>query len=269
MEKKDLTKAMRWKIADYLADERLPLINEHCTVVSVKDSFYTRYVKRGIDIIVSLLVLIISFPINLFIGIITFLDVGHPVFFRQTRIGKDEKPFCIIKFRNMRDTKDSNGELLPPEQRITKWGKIARKTSLDELLNFWSILKGDMSLIGPRPLVPEYVGRYNKRHRQRLAVRPGLECPPRETGTHIWTWQEQFENDVWYVEHVSFLTDCKMLINLIKFALDRQSAEARATTRRGIFMGYDLNGNAINLEAVPQEYVDRVILEMAETDVEE
>ena len=167
----------------------------------------------------------------------------------------------LIKFRNMRNTTDEKGELLPPAQRVTKFGKFVRKTSLDELLNFWSILKGDMSLIGPRPLVPEYTHRYNKRHKQRLAVRPGLECPPRELNNRVWTWQEQFENDVWYVENVSFLTDCKMIVNLIRFALDRKSANARAMAERGTFMGYDLDGIAINLDGVPQEYIDNVRVE--------
>lgn len=267
MEKSELTKAMRWRIADYLAEERLEEVNNHCEDVVLKNTIYIRYIKRLIDIVVSLIALIITFPINFVIGIVTFFDVGRPVFFKQTRIGKDGKPFEIIKFRNMKNTVDERGELLPASQRVTKFGKFVRKTSLDELLNFWSILKGDMSLIGPRPLVPEYIHRYNKRHRMRLAVRPGLECPPRELNGHVWTWQEQFENDVWYVENVSFLTDCKMMINLIKFALDRKSATARASVQRGIFMGYSLDGIAINLDGVPQEYVNRVVSEM--TDDEE
>lgn len=263
MDRADLTKAQRWQVADWLAEDRLEHINTMCEPVKIsKHRFYVRYVKRAIDIAVSLFALICTLPINLIIGIITLFDVGRPIFFKQTRIGRNGTPFCIIKFRNMRDTKDEKGELLPPAMRVTKFGKFVRKTSLDELLNFWSILKGDMSLIGPRPLVPEYVTRYNKRHYQRLNVRPGLECPPRKLDGHVWTWQEQFENDVWYVENVSFLIDCKMIVNLVRFALDRKSAAARACTQRGIFMGYDLDGAAINLSGVPQEYIDRIESEM-------
>lgn len=264
MDKSELSKAMRWKVADYLAEERLSDINRTLDPVKVRNSIYTRYIKRLFDIIISLVACIVTLPINLVIGIITFFDLGTPIFFRQERIGKDGKVFYIIKFRNMRNTKDEKGELLPPAQRVTKIGKFIRKMSLDELLNFWSILKGDMSLIGPRPLVPEYCSRYNARHIKRLAVRPGLECPPRSLSNHVRTWHEQFENDVWYVENVSFLTDCRMIYNLVRFALDRKSTNARAIASRGTFMGYDLDGRAINLDDVPQEYIDRVVYETDE-----
>ena len=156
----------------------------------------------------------------------------------------------------MRNTVDERGELLPAAQRVTRFGKFVRKTSLDELLNFLSIFKGDMSIIGPRPLVPEYSHRYNKRHAARLAVRPGLECPPRELNENVWTWQEQLDNDVWYVENLSLKVDCIMAINLVKFAFDRKSATARATAQRGTFMGYSEDGVAINMAGVPQEYID-------------
>ena len=256
MEKSDLTKKMRWEIADRLAAERLDYVNSISESVTPRNTFYTRFVKRTIDIVVSLVVLIITFPINLIIGIITVFDVGFPIFFKQERVGKDGKIFRIIKFRNMKNTKDEKGELLPASERVTKFGRFVRKTSLDELLNFWSILKGDMSLIGPRPLVPEYYHRYSDRHKMRLAVRPGLECPPRKKLGHIWSWQEQFENDVWYVEHVSFKVDCLMVVRLVQFALNRKNSSSRAVAGRGTFMGYDLEGNAINLDGVPKDYIE-------------
>lgn len=115
-----------------------------------------------------------------------------------------------------------------------------------------------MSLIGPRPLVPEYTHRYNKRHVKRLAVRPGLECPPREKTDKVWTWDEQFNNDVWYVENLSFRTDVKMFANLVRFATDTKSKNARAESNRGSFMGYSLDGRAINMDEVPQEYIDEL-----------
>ncbi len=259
MNKSDLTKAQRWQVADYLAETRLPAINQNCREVKPARNFYSRFVKRFLDIVISAVVLIIALPVNLVIFIITAITLGRPIFFKQERTGKNEKPFYIIKFRNMTNEKDERGELLPAAQRVTKCGRFLRKTSLDELLNFWSILKGDMSLIGPRPLVPEYLHRYHSFHRHRLDVRPGLECPPRKKLDHVWTWQDQFDNDVWYVEHVSFLTDCKMVWNLVRFALDSKSAKARANVKgRGTFFGYDESGTAINLDGVPQEIVDQM-----------
>ena len=256
MKRADLTKDMRWHIADRLAEERLDKVNSMVKDAHPRNTIYSKYIKRGLDIFFSTIALILTLPINFVLLIVTFFDVGLPVFFQQERLGKDGKVFTLIKFRNMRNTKDKRGELLPPEKRVTKIGRVVRKLSLDELLNFWSILKGDMSLIGPRPLVPEYKHRFNKRHYKRMAVRPGLECPPRKKMNHVWTWQEQFENDIWYVEHVSFLTDCKMAINLVRFALDRKSAKARANVERGIFCGYDYNGKAITYNDLVSEQLE-------------
>lgn len=256
MEASDLTKEMRWYIADRLAEDRLPVVNQKVTQVHPKASFYTKYVKRLLDILISVVMLIVTLPVNLFLLVGTFLDVGRPIFFVQERLGKDGRLFKIVKFRNMRNTKDEKGELLPPKQRVTKFGRFVRKTSLDELLNFWSILKGDMSVIGPRPLVPEYRTRFNARHEKRLCVSPGLECPPRKLLDHVWTWQEQLENDVWYVENVSFKTDVFLCFQLVRFAFDRKSSNARTVAGRGTFMGYDLDATAINLDGVPQEYID-------------
>lgn len=256
MNKEELTKAQRWAIADKLAEDRLPGINAVLEDVVPSRTLYARFGKRALDIVVSACALIVCLPINIILGVVTYFDVGRPVFFRQERVGRDGKLFTLIKFRNMRNTVDENGELLPASQRVTSFGKFVRRTSLDELWNFWSVFKGDMSILGPRPLVPEYTHRYNKRHRMRLVVRPGLECPPRHLDGHVWTWQEQLDNDVWYVEHLSFKTDCRMFLNLVRFAFDRKSAAARATAQRGIFMGYGEDGCAINLNGVPQEYVD-------------
>lgn len=258
MKWEDLTKAQRWAIADKIAEERLPEVNKNSMPVVPSNTFYVKYIKRIIDIVVSGIALIVTSPFNLIAAIITYFDVGSPLFFKQTRIGKNGKPFTITKFRNMTNDVDKNGELLPPTQRVTKFGKFMRKTSFDELLNFWSVFKGDMSLIGPRPLVPEYTHRYSDRHKARLLVRPGLECPPRSRSQSVRSWQEQFENDIWYVEHVSFKTDCKMIANLVRFALDSQNANARAATVRGSFIGYDMSGNAINAEGVEQKYIDEV-----------
>lgn len=203
--------------------------------VKVKHTFYSRYIKRLLDIIFSLLALIITLPVNIVIGIITFWDVGKPIFFHQKRVGKDLKIFTIIKFRNMRELYDENGVLLPPDQRVTPFGKFVRRTSLDELLNFFSILKGDMSLIGPRPLLPEYISFYSERQLMRHAVRPGLECPTLVKRDHSRTWEEQFEDDIWYVEHLSFLTDCRMLLALVRLVFDKKETERRSEAARRRF----------------------------------
>ena len=261
IDRNQLTKAQRWKIADALAEDRLSAINAQLEDIHPSDTFYARYGKRLVDIAVSGMALLVTAPINLVLAGVTFIDVGQPIMFSQERAGKGEALFEIHKFRNMTNETDENGELLPPAQRVTKWGHFVRKTSLDELLNFWSVFKGDMSIIGPRPLVPEYTHRYNKRHRARLSVRPGLECPPKDIGGHVWTWQEQFDNDIWYVEHISFVTDFKMLVNLFHFAFNRKSAEARASVKRGSFMGYNEEGIAITLDDIPDEVIEAVLEE--------
>lgn len=252
-------------MARYIAEDNLAHANEVAAPVKIKNTFYTKCVKRAIDIVVSGIALIITFPINFIIGVVTFFDVGRPIFFHQKRIGKDCKEFEIIKFRNMTNDTDKYGNLLLPKDRVTKWGKFVRKTSLDELLNFWSVFKGDMSLIGPRPLVCNYLERYSDRHKMRHAVRPGLECPNianiRSSGCK---WQDQFENDIWYVENVSFLTDIKMILGLIRLVFDRKETVSRGTAKRGAFMGYDEKGIAMNNSDIPQEYIERMYKEYGE-----
>lgn len=213
----------------------IPCFHTELANIHVSNTIYAKYVKRLIDIVISFLALTATFPINFIIGIITYFDVGKPIFFRQQRVGKDLKLFTITKFRNMRNTYDKNGNLLPPDERVTEFGKFVRKTSLDELLNFWSIFKGDMSLIGPRPLLVEYLPYYNKRQLMRHAVRPGLECPSLVKRDHTRTWAEQFEDDVWYVEHISFLTDCRMLLALFKLVFDKNELKRRSGALRGRF----------------------------------
>lgn len=256
---KDLTKEMRWEIAEQLAAERLGNINEKLEDVIVPDTFYVKHGKRFIDIIISLVAVIVSLPINLLIGVITYIDLGRPLFFVQERTGKDLKRIKIVKFRNMKIAYDERGEMLPPSERVTKWGRFVRKTSLDELLNFWSVLKGDMSIIGPRPLPSEYEIRYNKRHKARLTVRPGLECPPWVLKGNERTWQERLDNDVWYVEHISFKTDIIMCIRLMQYAFDKKNSTIRSEAGFKIFEGYTVDGVAMTVDQIPQEYIERII----------
>lgn len=144
MNKEELTKAQRWAIADKLAEDRLPGINAVLEDVVPSRTLYARFGKRALDIVVSACALIVCLPINIILGVVTYFDVGRPVFFRQERVGRDGKLFTLIKFRNMRNTVDENGELLPASQRVTSFGKFVRRTSLDELWNFWSVFKGDI-----------------------------------------------------------------------------------------------------------------------------
>lgn len=203
--------------------------------IQLVDTFYVKYVKRVLDIILSLLAVVLTFPINVIIGIVTFFDVGRPILFFHERPGLGEKPFTIVKFRNMTNEKDKEGNLLPSSERVTQFGKFVRKTSLDELLNFWSILKGDMSLIGPRPLLMSYLPKYDLRQHKRHAVKPGLECPSLVMRDHTRTWEEQFEDDVWYVEHVSFKTDCRMIWELVKLVFNKQELNRRSKAMRNRF----------------------------------
>ena len=239
-------------LASSIAVRNLEHANEVSDLVAPKTSFYSKTVKRAIDVILSIIALIVCFPVNLVLAIATYFDVGSPIIFKQTRTGKDLEPFTIYKFRNMTNDRDEKGELLPPSQRVTKLGKLFRKTSLDELLNFWSVLKGDMSLIGPRPLPCEYVDRLSERHKYRYSVRPGLECPFSKEIAEKYSYPEpysryhvQFENDGWYVENLSFSTDAKLFFGLVRMTLDMHH-RGKGAGSASPFIGYDEEGNAVS-----------------------
>ena len=236
--------------AEYLREHYLEETNEKSPPVHPRNTIYTRVIKRLLDVLVSFPAFIVLLPFNFIFGICTFLDVGHPIFFKQTRMGMNEKPFTLVKFRNMNEKKDKDGKLLSPSQRVTKFGKFMRKYSLDELLNFWSVLKGDMSIIGPRPQPVFIHERMSDRHKMRTAVRPGLECPrmihvPEED---FFKYNRTFENDIWYVENVSFLLDIKMVLALAKmvFSFGKRGNQAQG---KGItyFVGYNEKGQAMSL----------------------
>lgn len=258
---KDLISSEEERIAAFLRERNLAKTNSLSAKVVPVDSFYTRYGKRFLDLLISIPVFIILLPLNIIFGICTFFDVGRPIFYKQTRIGKDGKPFTMVKFRNMNNNKDADGKLLPAKERITKFGHFMRKYSLDELLNFWSVLKGDMSIIGPRPLPEFFVERMSDRHKMRHSVRPGLECPrvyePNEN--NLSNYHKQFENDIWYVENLSFLNDIKMCFKLIKMVFE---FKVRGQHAKGsvsyYFVGYDDNGNALGLKSALEQYPDLI-----------
>ena len=192
---------------------------------------YKRFVKRCLDFLLSLAALIILSPVLLLVAILVRCKLGSPILFKQERPGLHEKIFCMYKFRTMTDAKDVDGNLLPDEVRLTKFGKLLRSTSLDELPELFNILKGDMAIVGPRPLLVQYLPRYNERQRRRHDVRPGFTGLAQVNGRNSISWQEKFEWDVRYVENVSFLMDLRIIAKTVKVVLKRDgiSSETSAT----------------------------------------
>lgn len=176
-----------------------------------KDGIYCRYIKRGLDILCALAAMIVFCWLYGIIAILVRVKLGSPVIFKQLRPGKDEKIFCLYKFRTMTDKRDDRGKLLPDEQRLTKFGKWLRSTSLDELPEAWNILKGDMSVVGPRPLLVEYLPYYTEEERQRHDVRPGLTGWAQVNGRNALRWEDRFAADVEYVENVSLCFDIRVI----------------------------------------------------------
>jgi lipopolysaccharide/colanic/teichoic acid biosynthesis glycosyltransferase len=189
---------------------------------------YKYFIKRLLDILLSLIILICFSPLYLVLAILVRFKLGSPVLFKQARPGKDEKIFNMYKFRTMTDGRDENGNLLPDEVRLTAFGKKLRSTSLDELPEFLNILKGDMSFIGPRPLLVKYLPYYNERERLRHSVRPGLTGYAQAHGRNAISWEKKFEYDVWYVEHLTFLTDLKVIIDTVKTVLSHEGVVLNA-----------------------------------------
>jgi hypothetical protein len=184
---------------------------------------YKNFFKRVIDIVVSGSVLIVlSIPLSLVTVWLHFANKGDGAFFLQPRPGKNGKVFKVIKFKTMTDEKDSEGNLLPDGERITKVGAFVRSTSIDELPQLINVLKGDMSLIGPRPLLVKYLPLYSKEQARRHEVRPGITGWAQCHGRNALSWKKKFELDVWYVDHVSFMTDCKIVFTTIKKVINRE-----------------------------------------------
>ncbi len=183
---------------------------------------YKLFFKRLLDIILSLLVLICFCWLYIILAILVRVKLGSPVLFKQPRPGKDEKVFNMYKFRTMTDKKDADGNLLPDSERLTAFGKKLRSTSLDELPEFFNILKGDMSFIGPRPLLVKYLPYYNERERLRHSVRPGLTGWAQVHGRNAISWKKKFEYDIWYVEHLTFITDLRVIFDTFKTVISHE-----------------------------------------------
>lgn len=202
-----------------------------------KDSFYAKHIKRVLDIFFSSIALLVLGIPMLIVALLIKIDMGSPVLFKQSRIGKDNKEFKLLKFRSMNDARDENGVYLPDDQRITKLGSFIRKLSIDELPSLLNIEKGDMSIIGPRPLPSRYLSRYTEEQKRRHDVRPGLSSPSTTAGRNLQTWEKQFEGDLWYVDNVSFKVDAKSVFDTIKVVLTKEGATAGDGGARGEFIG--------------------------------
>lgn len=198
---------------------------------------YKRFVKRCLDFLLSLAALIIISPVLLLVAILVRCKLGSPILFKQKRPGLHEKIFCMYKFRTMTDAKDADGNLLPDEVRLTKFGKLLRSTSLDELPELFNILKGDMAIVGPRPLLVQYLPRYNERQHHRHDVRPGFTGLAQVNGRNSISWQEKFEWDVRYVENVSFLMDLRIIAKTVKVVLKRDGISSETSVTMEEFRG--------------------------------
>lgn len=186
---------------------------------------YAKYIKRILDFVLSLVALIVLSPVLLIVAILVRVKLGSPVIFKQQRPGKNEKIFTLYKFRTMTDKKDENGNLLPDSERLTKFGKFLRSTSLDELPELVNILKGDMAIVGPRPLLVKYLPYYTEEEKHRHDVRPGLTGLAQVSGRNNLDWNERFETDLKYVNSISFKGDLTIILNTIKSVLKHNDIE--------------------------------------------
>lgn len=202
-----------------------------------KKTFYQLFGKRILDILLSGIALIVLSPIILIVGILVRIKLGSPIIFKQERPGKSEKIFPMYKFRTMTDERDHNGEYLPDEIRLTKFGKMLRATSLDELPELWNILKGDMSIVGPRPLLVEYLPLYSEKQRKRHNVRPGLTGLAQVNGRNAISWQEKFEYDYLYIEDYSFTKDINIIWHTIKKVLKHDGITSNSSVTNEKFTG--------------------------------
>lgn len=199
---------------------------------------YERFFKRTLDIFCSLMALLVFGWLYVIVAILVRVKLGSPVLFTQDRPGKDEKIFKLYKFRTMTDARDKNGNLLPDDVRLTKFGKLLRSTSLDELPEVFNILKGDMSIIGPRPLLVKYLPLYNEEQKRRHEVRPGLSGYAQVNGRNSVSWEEKFRMDVEYVDHVTFVGDVKIILGtVLKAFVKREGINSETAATMEEFKG--------------------------------
>jgi len=202
-----------------------------------KKGFYEKFIKRPQDLFLSISALIVLSPILLIVAILVRTKLGSPIIFTQDRPGKDEKIFKMYKFRTMTDERDENGDLLPDSVRLTRFGKILRATSLDELPELWNIVRGDMSVIGPRPLLVSYLDLYNEHQKRRHEVRPGLSGYAQVNGRNAISWEDKFNLDVEYVDNISFIEDWKIIFKTIKKVFVKEGISSDTSVTMEPFRG--------------------------------
>lgn len=202
-----------------------------------KQGLYEKYIKRPQDFCCALLATIVLSPVMLITALLVRIKLGSPVIFKQERPGLNGKIFTLYKFRTMTDKKDENGELLPDEERLTSFGKMLRSTSLDELPELINMLKGDMAVVGPRPLLVRYLSRYNEHQARRHEVRPGFTGYAQVHGRNSITWEDKFDKDVYYVDHITFLGDWKIIFQTIKTVLKKEGISSDSSVTMEEFMG--------------------------------
>jgi len=195
--------------------------------------FYEKYIKRLLDIVLSSAALVILSPVLLITAVLVRIKLGSPVIFTQERPGKDEKVFKLHKFRSMTDARDENGNLLPDKDRLTGFGKKLRFLSIDELPELWDIFRGKMSIVGPRPLLVEYLPYYTADERHRHDVRPGLTGLAQINGRNTLTWEQKFAYDLEYVQHISFITDLSILLGTVGKVLSRSGVQVNTQSSEG------------------------------------
>ncbi|MDI7744019.1 sugar transferase [Lysinibacillus fusiformis] len=208
-----------------------------------KGGIYRRFVKRPMDFMLSLIAIIVLSPVLLLVAILVRTKLGSPVLFKQKRPGLNEDIFMMYKFRTMTDEKDDKGELLPDSVRLTKFGMLLRSTSLDELPELFNILKGDMSIIGPRPLLVQYLPLYNEHQKRRHEVRPGLSGLAQVSGRNAICWEDKFNLDVKYVDSVSFVNDWKIIFSTIKKVFVREGINSETAATMEYFKGSKVGDN--------------------------
>ena len=198
---------------------------------------YRDYIKRFLDIVLSAGAIVVLSPVKAVTAVLVRIKLGSPVIFKQKRPGKDERIFEMYKFRSMTDARDENGELLPDEVRLTSFGKKLRASSLDELPELFNILKGDMSVVGPRPLLVQYLPLYNAQQKRRHEVRPGVTGYAQVHGRNAITWEEKFEKDVYYVDHMTFLRDWMIIFQTIKAVVKKEGISSETSVTMELFEG--------------------------------
>lgn len=214
------------------------ITQEKSTYVPVQPKgLYARFFKRFLDVLLSGCALIVLSPVLLVMAILVKIKLGSPVIFCQERPGKDEKIFRMFKFRSMTDERDEDGNLLPDEVRLTKFGCLLRSTSLDELPELWNIFRGDMSIVGPRPLLVEYLPRYNDFQRHRHDVRPGLTGLAQVNGRNGITWEKKFQYDIQYVNLITFVGDMKILLSTVASVFKREGISSDSSVTMEDFTG--------------------------------